>query len=143
MRDKILNFLIKSLTPQIAPMVYIVMGVSVFIGFCFATGFWIGGNESILYQNGVLVNKQLWGFVLFMTATCAELGMIFNKPRWIILGGIAGFMAWLFASIALALEHHWYLLGSVALLHLLFHGYVYLATSLGILRREPVELDRP
>lgn len=132
------NLIRKSLTPRIAPMVYIMMGVSAIIGFCFSTGFLVGVSESVLYTAGVLVNKELWGFILFITAMTAEVGFITGRDSLISLGGIAGFCAWLFACIALVLASHWYILLTVGLFHLLFHGYVVLATALGALRRQPI-----
>lgn len=136
-----LDLIYKTLTPEISPMVYIMMGVSVFIGFCFFTGFLASGAESVLYDTGVLVHKKLWGLCLFTTATIAEFGMIFNHDSLITIGGITGFMAWCFAAISLAMASHWYILFSVAIFHLLFHGYVVLATSLGLIRRVPKVLD--
>ena len=119
-------------------MVYVMMSVSVIIGFCFMTGLLVGASESVLYTTGVLVHKQTWGAVLFVTAMTAELGFIFEKDSMISIGGISGFMAWLFACIALVAQAHWYVLLTVGLLHLLFHGYVVLATALGALRRHPI-----
>jgi uncharacterized membrane protein len=127
----------KTLNSRIAPKIYIMMFVSVFIGFCFATGLGVAGTESILYSTGVLVNKQAWGLILFSTATIAEIGLLTNNETLINIGGISGFMAWLFACIALTMAGHWYILVSVALFHLLFHGYVVLATSLGYIYRRP------
>lgn len=131
----IIDLIHKSLTTKIAPIVYIMMGVSMFIGFCFMTDLLVGSSESILYDTGVLVHKQAWGALLFLTATCAEAGFFLKKHGLILLGGMSGFMAWAFASVALFMEQHWYILISVALFHLLFHGYVYLAQSLGVLER--------
>lgn len=122
-------------------MIYIMMGVSVFIGFTFATGLLVGNAESVLYSTGVLIHKHLWGAILFSTALCAEIGFIINNKSLINIGGIAGFMAWLFASVSLALASHWYVLVTVSLFHLLFHGYVVLANSLGYLRRAPLSDD--
>lgn len=139
--SRLLRFIDLTLDTRIAPMVYIIMGVSVIIGFCFATGFLMvpSGSESVLYDTGVLVHRQLWGAVLFCTATAAEFGFIFKKPALMKLGGIAGFMAWLFAAVALTLAGHYYILLTVAMLHLLFHGYVYLATSTGYIYRQRIE----
>lgn len=133
--NKFLTLVMKTLSTKIAPMVYIMMFVSVFIGFCFMTGLLVAGAESVLYDTGVLVHRQIWGGVLFVTATTAMTGFI-TKTAWMIeSGGIAGFMAWLFASISLIIEAHFYILVSVALFHLLFHGYVYLASRTGLLYR--------
>lgn len=120
-------------------MIYVMMGVSVIIGFCFATGLGMGGSESILYDTGVLVSKEVWGLILFCTASCAEIGFMTSRKSLILLGGIAGFAAWLFACIALLLAAHWYIFLTVGLLHLLFHGYVYLATSLGYIERRTLD----
>lgn len=125
----------KSLTTKIAPMVYIMMSVSVIVGFFFMTGIDMSGAESILYGTGVLIHKAAWGAFLFCTASTALAGMIFNKQWMIQLGGISGFMAWAFACITLLFAGHWYILITFALFHLLFHGYVYLATVMGVLYR--------
>lgn len=119
-------------------MIYIMMGVSVFIGFCFGFNILVANSESILYSAGVLVHKQIWGLVLLCTSTLAEIGFITDNDSLIKLGGTSGFMAWLFACIALGLQGNWYVLVSVGLFHLLFHGYVVLATSLGYIRRQPI-----
>lgn len=135
MAIKLGNLIYKSLTTNISPMLYILMGVSVFIGFCFGTGVLVGGSESVLYTSGVLVHKQAWGYVLFCTSTLAEIGFVKDSDTLIKLGGITGFMAWLFACIALVLQSNFYVLITVGLLHLLFHGYIVLATSLDFIRR--------
>lgn len=125
----------KSLTTEIAPMVYIMMFVSVLVGFFFLTGIDMGTAESILWSTGVLVHKAVWGGILFCTASIALAGMIMKKNWMIQLGGISGFMMWLFASIAMFIAGHWYILLTFALFHLLFHGYVYLATTFGVIYR--------
>lgn len=136
MLDKVIR---KSLNTRIAPMIYIMMGVSVIIGFCFGTGLLVGTSESVLYTTGVLVHKQAWGAVLFFTALTAEIGFFIGKDSLISIGGVSGFCAWLFACIALTLSAHWYILLTVGLFHLLFHGYIVLATALGVLRRQPIQ----
>jgi predicted membrane channel-forming protein YqfA (hemolysin III family) len=123
---------------MIAPMIYVMMGVSVFIGFAFMTGFLASPAESILYSVGVLVHKQVWGAALFTTASIAEVGFITDNDRLIQLGGLWGFMLWLFACIALAMDGQWYVFIAVGCFHLIFHGYVVLATSLGYIRRPPI-----
>lgn len=128
----------KTLNTRIAPMIYIMMGVSIIIGFCFGSGLLVGNAESVLYSAGVLVNRELWGWILFTTATVAEVGFILDDDALISLGGISGFCAWLFACIALVTQAHWYILMTVGLFHLLFHGYVVLACSTGVLRRQPI-----
>lgn len=116
-------------------MVYLLMFVSMFIGFVFATGVFMDSNESILFNTGVLLDRQLWGMVLFVTATIAEIGFFTRSKRLIQLGGLSGFMVWLFACLALTFAGHWYILVTVGLMHMLFHGYVYLATTTGVLFR--------
>ena len=135
---KVAQFVHRTLTPRIAPMVYIMMMVSVFIGFAFMTGWLASPTESILYSVGVLVHKQIWGALLFITATMAEVGFIIDNDRLIQLGGMWGFMLWLFACIALAMAGQWYVFIAVGCFHLIFHGYVVLSTSLGYIRRSPI-----
>jgi hypothetical protein len=119
-------------------MVYIMMGVSIFVGFCFFTGYLVG-DSSILYKVGVLLERNIWGAVLFLAAGLAEYGMIFKQRMAIVYGSLIGFMVWLFACISLVLEHEWYVFVTFTAFHLVFHGYVYLASSLNILEREPVQ----
>ena len=61
MVNKVTDLVYKSLTTNIAPMVYIMMFVNILIGLFFATGWFMAGNESILYNTGVLVDRQIWG----------------------------------------------------------------------------------
>lgn len=131
----VLDFIHRSLTTRVAPMVYIMMGVSVFIGFCFGTGIFMASVESILYTSGVLLPRQTWGTILLLTALLAEVGFLTKNLSLIKVGGLAGFAMWLLASIELALDGHWYVFVTVGMLHLLFHGYVYLAASMGVLER--------
>lgn len=130
-----IDFLIRTLTPRIAPMVYIMMMVSVFIGFCFMTGLLMGGGESVLYNTDILFDRNLWGLLLFFSASTAEIGFYTKKKAWIMAGGMVGFLLWLFACIGLFMAAHWYALITFGLFHLLFHGYVYLASSLNVLER--------
>lgn len=132
------NFIYKTLTTRIAPMVYIMMFVNVLIGLFFFTGVFMGPGESILYSTGVLVDKNIWGGLLFLTSSICLFGMIRKNDNLMQFGGIAGFMLWLFATIALTLTGHWYILLTQALFHLLFHGYVYLATTTGVIYRATI-----
>lgn len=135
MVNKVTDLVYKSLTTNIAPMVYIMMFVNILIGLFFATGWFMAGNESILYNTGVLVDRQIWGAALLTTATIAEVGFIKKNPKMIEVGGIAGFALWAFASISLLIASHWYLLFTISLFHLLFHGYVVLASSTNVIQR--------
>lgn len=129
------KFFHDTLDTAIGPMVYIMMGTSIAIGFFFATGLFMGDERSVLYSVGVLFPRGIWGAVLFFTALIAEIGFVTHNTKLIHFGGITGFMAWLFACIALFMTSQWYVLLTVGLLHLLFHGYVVLAVSLGYLYR--------
>lgn len=135
---KMTKMIVKSLTTKIAPMVYIMMFVSVFVGFCFATGFLVGGGESVMFRSGTLISTTLWGCLLLVTATAAEIGFFTKRYKLISFGGLGGFMVWLLAAIDLAISSHPYALVSFALFHMVFHGYVYLAASLGVLQRESI-----
>lgn len=119
-------------------MVWVMMCVSVIIGFFFMTGLAVSPAESILYGAGTLLPKGMWGTALFITASTAVIGFILDSDKLIVAGGLWGFMVWAFACIALALVGQWYVFITVTLFHLLFHGYVVLATSLGYLRRSPL-----
>jgi len=119
-------------------MVYIMMFVSVFVGFCFCTGFLVSGGESIMFRSGTLISTTLWGMLLFCTATAAEIGFYWKRNSLIAFGGLGGFMLWLLAGIDLAMSGHPYALISFALFHMVFHGYVYLSASLGVLERESI-----
>lgn len=129
------NILSRFLTGGVSPVVYILMFMSSFIGFCFMTGLVIGGGDSVLYGSGVLVDRVIWGALLHFTATAALFGLITRKDYLISLGGITGFMLWTFACISLAMTANWYGVVTLGLLHVSFHAYVVLANSLGYLYR--------
>ena len=119
-------------------MVYLMMSMSLVIGFFFATGTIVGMSESVLYTAGVLVERSLWGLILMITSAIAIYGFLVGNDSLISLGGIAGFTAWVFASIALAMTAHWYVFITIGLLHMLFHVYVVLASATNALRRPRV-----
>ena len=125
----------KSLTGRISPMVYVMMFVSVIIGFFFATGFDMGLSESILYSTGVLIHRGWWGLALLITASIAEIGFFVKDRTLIGAGAIGGFSLWAFAAFSSLLAGHMFILLSPALFHLVFHGYVILASSLNVLER--------
>ena len=116
-------------------MVYIMMGVSMIIGFCFGTGIFVSGTESILYSTGVLIESRTWGWMLLFTATCAQIGFLRANKALTAFGGLGGFMLWTLATIDATMAGHVYIILTVTLFHALFHGYVYLASSLNVLRR--------
>lgn len=133
--------LIKALNIDISPAIYLAMGVSLFIGFCFCTGLFISFDQSVLYSSGVVVNRNIWGGVLFLTSSIATIGFIRKNYKWISFGGMFGFMTWLFACLALLLAGHVYVFFSVGFFHLAFHVYIFLAGSLKTLERvKPVDL---
>ena len=125
------------LTWNISPMVYFLAFVSQFIGFCFGFHFLVDDAESILYQTGTLVDREVWGVLLLIAASLLQLGLVTNNKGLTAIGGMGGFLLWLSACIDLALTGHWYIFATVALLHTLFHTYVYLAASLDALERVP------
>lgn len=131
----------RSLTPQIAPMVYIMMTVSVIIGFCFATGLGVSPETSILFSAGTIVDRGWWGAGLCASAFVSLAGMICNRDRWISTGALGGFAAWGFAATSILFSGNIYGFVTFGLFHLVFMGYVFLATTLGVLRRLPVGTD--
>ena len=117
-------------------MVYVMVSVSALVGFFFCTGILMNeGFESILYGTGVLLDKEIWGGILMVASLVELTGMVIHREWLIQLGAFGGFMAWSFACISLALAAHWYLLITFGLMHLLLHGYVYLASTLNVLHR--------
>ena len=136
--SKFTNLVIKGLTTRIAPMVYVMMFVSVIVGFCFGTGFLVHHGESIMYDSGVLISRTIWGYLLLATATVCEIGFFTKKTKLVSIGGFSGFLIWLLATIDLCLSGHPYALITFAMFHMVFHVYVYLAASLGVLERESI-----
>jgi hypothetical protein len=125
------------LTWNTSPMVYFLVFVSQFIGLCFGFHLLVGDTESILYRTGTLVDRELWGVLLLVVASALQLGLITNNKWLTTFGGMGGFLLWLSACIDLVLNEHWYVFVTVALMHTLFHTYVYLAASLGYLEKVP------
>lgn len=136
MKDRVTQFLIKSLTTQIAPMVYVMMGVSVVIGFCFSTGALVDNGRSKLFAAGAFIPSTAWGCMLFLVAGISLIGMITKHPAPVKTGSLFGFMLWLLATINLAYTHNYYGFLILGLFHTIFQGYVYLSSSLGVLERE-------
>jgi hypothetical protein len=132
----LINSLDRALSGEVSPMVYIMMGVNVLIGLFFVSGFDM--SDSVLYETGVLVDPTLWGGVLLITSAAAIYGMTRKKESLISFGGIVGFMAWKFALISLAIGANWYVMLTIALFHLLFHAYVFLAVATDNLFRESI-----
>lgn len=118
------------------PMVYVMMFVSQFVGLTYMTGWLVGDTQSVLYDAGVLVDSNIWGGLLLVSATMAQIGFIFRRKWLISSGGMVGFMIWLFAVISLVATEHYYILITVGLLHTIFHAYVYLATACDTLFKE-------
>ena len=135
---KFTDLIIKSLTPRIAPMVWVTMFVSVIIGFCFATGFLVGAGQSVLFTSGVLIPRHAWGVLLFVSSVVCEVGFATKKLKIVSLGGFVNFVLWLFASISLAVSGFHFALLTAGIFHTIFNGYVYLASSLGVLERESI-----
>lgn len=115
-------------------VVYVMMFISVFIGFCFVTGLIVGPSQSVLYETGVLFDRHLWGALLLVTSSSVIAGFVTLKTSFIKFGGMGGFLVWLFACISLAISGHWYVFVTVGLFHFLIHSYVYLAETTGDLR---------
>lgn len=132
------TFIIKTLTTNVAPMVYIMMFVSAFIGFCFATGLLLGPAQSILYTTAILLDKQLWGVLVCLGSLIAEWGFYKRNRGVVMVGSFIAFCLWLFAGIGLFLAGHYYVFITLALFQLLFQGYVYLSASLDVLERESI-----
>jgi hypothetical protein len=126
------------ITGEISPMVYVMMFISVLIGFFFLTGYVVNPADSFLYDLGVFIPRALWGGWLFTTALIAEYGFLRKNDSAVAFGGIGGFLAWMFACISLAMGGVWYIFLTVGLFHLIFHVYVVLASSLGLIRREAI-----
>lgn len=127
----------KSLTTKIAPLVYVFMVVSMFRGM----GFILPGldpSESVLYASGTIIDPAIWGWGLTIAAGLGLLGLIKKWREVILVGTFGAFVFWTFAAIALAMEGNWYVMLSVALFHMLYHGYVYLTTSLGLIERQSI-----
>lgn len=138
--DRFKDFLVKSLTTRVSPMVYIMMLVSAFIGFCFFTGFFIAPGESILFTSGTLIPADVWGALLFICSITCEIGFLKRKWGMVSVGSFGAWMLWLFATISLLLGGHIYAFVALGLFHLSFQGYVYLASSLGVLERQSMRL---
>lgn len=126
--------LYRMLTANVSPLMYFLVGVSQFIGFCFFTGLLVGNTESILYQTGTLFDSSIWGLLLLIAASLLQVGLCTRAKFLISLGGMSGFLLWTSASIDLAVTGHWYILVTVGLLHTIFHVYIYLVSSLGHLQ---------
>lgn len=133
---KIINLIRASLDTFVSPMVYIMAGVSVIIGFCYA---FLPGlpdiQNSLLYKHEVYTGFSVWGVVLMVSAIACIVGMA-SKYRWLLEpGAFFAFLMWVFASITYFTNGFYFAFLTYSLFHMLFYGYVYLSSSLGLIRR--------
>lgn len=125
-----------SLTGRIAPMVWITVCLSLFIGLTFGLSLDIV-QDSVLHNTVYVgLDKNIWGWLIFGAAGGILTGMFTKKPAIISLGSVWGFMLWLYALILLGIGGHFYVMVTVGLYNTLFMGYMFLANSLGALERE-------
>lgn len=129
------TFIENTLAPRsgVNPLVYILLAVSFIIGLCFTPIVGLEPSESILYGVTFLFSKGLWGGLLVLSSVVSIVGLAFKKEGVFFIGGMMGFLLWLFACISLFLAGQWYVLMTVGVLHLLFHGYIYLGASTGLI----------
>jgi hypothetical protein len=133
--ERITAALRRFLTPRVSPMVYTMMAVSIFIGFCFSTGLLVQNGESLLFSNGAIIPIRQWGGLLFLATFVAEIGLAIKHWGLVSTGAFFAFGLWLLASIDLTMNHHWYALVILGVFHMVFQAYVYLGASIGILER--------
>lgn len=134
-----INLINKSLNTTIAPMVYIMMFMSLIIGLNFAYG---SVEDSILYHTVFVgVAKSTWGIILTVAATLCLSGFVSSNKSLISVGSAAGFATWIYATVLLVMAGHYYIAITVGAFHALFMGYVFLATSMGYLWRQPLDED--
>lgn len=121
-------------------MVIIMMAVSTIWGFTFV--FLTSQPDvqnSLLFKYGLSVlDLNVWGIALLAGGLMSLVGFIAGWDEITKIGAFLGFMAWAFACFTYIQHHFWFALAVTGLFHLLFQGYVYLATALGFLRRRPV-----
>jgi len=129
------NFVRDTLAPPngLNPLVYILLAVSLVIGICFTPLIPLAPEESILYGVTFLFSKGVWGGLLVISTIISFVGLHTKRENLFFIGGMTGFLLWLFACISLFLAGQWYVLATVGLLHLLFHGYLYLGATTGLI----------
>jgi hypothetical protein len=112
-------------------LVYLLAWMSWYIGFSFAGpgGVFVGLGESILHNSGVLIQRELWGLVLGVSSTAILYGLYKSKDKFVVYGGMVGFLLWLFAALSMALAGHWYVFVTVTMLHCSYHAYLYLVAT--------------
>jgi hypothetical protein len=122
-------------------MVYVMMFVSASIGFAFSVLDELPDiQHSLLYQFEIpLFGHQGWGFVLLLAGVLAIIGLRFGYDHLVTSGAMTGFVMWTFAAITYFTNEFWYALVTFALFHMVFQAYVFLATSLGYIRRTPLD----
>jgi hypothetical protein len=134
MANRITSFLVG----EVSPIIWLLLLCSALIGLFFLTGWFVSSTESVLYNTGVLVAREVWGAVLLASSVVGMVGCAKHNTHWIKFSGAVGWLAWLFACIGLGLAGHWYLLLTVYGVHLIFHLLLYLGAHTGVIFREPV-----
>lgn len=134
---RFITFVAKSLDTVISPMVYIMTTVSVAIGFgyTFLTGL-ADIQNSLLFKSGIPGFRfSIWG-ALLLVASLTTLSGLVKKKRWLVEPGASlAFMLWCFAALTYLVHGFFFAFATFALFHMVFYGYVYLASSLGVIQR--------
>lgn len=132
---KIFSNLQHSLTGPIAPTVWLFVVLGMFIGVVFGMNFDFV-QDSVLHSTVYIgLGKDVWGWLLFGASTAGFVGLWKELPAITGPASTAVFMLWSYATILLFIGGHYYVMITVGLLNVLAWAYIFLANSVGALRR--------
>lgn len=126
----------KMLNGSISPMVYVMTSISIITGAAYSfLPFLPDIQRSILFNYGVAMGINVWGMLLLVGSIVVLIGCIYKHDKMIKIGSMVSFMMWLFATATYFTNAFYFVVVTYGLFHILFYVYLYLATSLGYIRR--------
>lgn len=125
-----MNWIRSTVDTHITPLAYLFCAWQAVFGF---NQYWSdrrGAGATVLSQIDPLVPSEWWGLAIGVACVMLVIGMLLQRVRTIQFASFAGFIAWIMAGIAYALNGYVWLHAPSAFIVALMFGYFFLAAGL-------------
>ena len=127
MKDKLVDFIDKTLKTKVTPLSYPVTIYSLVWGLAFVFFGWETSVQSaLLFKLGALIGVPAWGGIVLIGAIALLYGLCKKQPKSVSIGSAMLFMAWIFATIVYALNFLWFQ-AIIAVTLVFMYGYFNMA----------------
>jgi uncharacterized membrane protein len=127
MKDKIVDFVDKTLKTKVTPLSYPVALYSLVWGVAFVFFGWESSVQSaLLFKIGALIGVPAWGGIVLVGSVALLYGLSKRHVKSVSMGSILLFMAWIFAAIVYVLNFLWFQ-AIIAITLVLMYGYFNMA----------------